>query len=108
MRKGFLVPVVGFHRPATPGQGDNRGAGKAAHVDKVGPQHRDGAIGSFQAHGAEAKRGKGPTLGWGERALERLRGGEPEAGVWPPPADKRPGGRRGGGGWAKPGRRGAG
>lgn len=74
MLKGFLVPVVGFHRPATPVQGDNRGAGKAAQVDKVGQQHRDGAIGSFQANGAEAKRGKGPTLGWGERALERIRG----------------------------------
>src|SRR5260370_36806032 len=85
MLKGFLVPVVGFHRPATPVQGDNRGAGKAAQIDKIGQQHRDGAIGSFKANGADAKRGKSPTLGWGEGTLERIRGGEPRAGLQTPP-----------------------
>src|SRR5713101_5004063 len=99
MLQGFLVPVVGFYRPATPVQGDDRGAGKAAQVDKVGQQHRDGASGSFQANGAEAKRGKGPTLGGGERALERIRGGGPEAGFGAPTERKGLDGRKGGGRW---------
>jgi hypothetical protein len=97
MLQGVLVPVVGFYRPATPVQGDDRGAGKAAQVDKAGQQYRDGASGSFQANGAEAKRGKSPALGWGERAFERIRGGEPEAGFGPPPAPKSLDGRKSGG-----------
>ena len=97
MLEGFLVSVVGFDCPATPVQGDNRGAGKAAGVDQVGQQHRDGTIGSFQANGADAHRGKGATLGGGERALERIRGGEPEAGFGPPTARKGLDGRKGGG-----------
>ena len=64
MLEGFLVPIVGFHRPATPVQSDDRGAGKAAAVQEVGQQDGDGAIGRFQANGAEAQRGKASDAGW--------------------------------------------
>jgi hypothetical protein len=36
---------MGFHRPASPIQGNNRGAGKTTAVNEVGQQHGDGAIG---------------------------------------------------------------
>src|SRR5262249_888831 len=97
MLESFLIPVMGFHRPAPPVQGDNRGAGKAVGVEEVGQQHGDRAIGSFQADSAEAERGKGLPLRWGQRTLERISGGEPEAGFGPAPPRER-GGRGGGGG----------
>ena len=99
MLESFLIPVMGFHRPAPPGQGENRGAGKAVGVEEVGQQHGDRAIGSFQAESAEAQRGKGLPLRWGQRTLERLRGGEPEAGFGPPTARKGLDGGEGGGRW---------
>src|SRR2546423_15554397 len=91
---------MGFHRRARRVQGDNRGAGKAAGVEEVGQQHGDRAIGSFQADSAAAQRGKGLPLRWGQRTLERLRGGEPEAGFGPPPPRKGLAGGEGGGGRA--------
>jgi hypothetical protein len=35
MLERFLVPVVGFHCPALPIKGDNRGTGKATRVNEV-------------------------------------------------------------------------
>ena len=88
MLKDFFVPIMGFHGPPPPIQSDDGGAGKAAGVDEVSQQHRDGAIGGCQADGAEAQRGTSTALRGRQMALEGVRWGEPEDGFDPTTPDK--------------------